>query len=202
MKVEKKRRGRYKAYILNSSLEIPVSTRNDHRHAQVFNQEASTSFHYPSNASTIITHFNQTDESVPTQAQNSEEIHQTNDSVDSIENLSDTENAEDDPSDSLADELSSFVSNDEITREELAAAYLAAFFNGKTTQSSIKDFLQLSNITSNIKLPTTFDGLVKLLIKEQLNFIELKSWFCGTCLKKIPKLKDRFQRECDICKSK
>ena len=72
MKVEKKRRGRYKAYILNSSLEIPVSTRNDHRRAQVLNQEASTSFHYSSNESTNITYFNQTDESVPTQAQNSE----------------------------------------------------------------------------------------------------------------------------------
>ena len=143
MKVEKKRRGRYKAYILNSSLELPVSTRNDHRRAQVFNQEASTSFHYSSNKSTYITHLNQTDELVTTQAQNSEEIHQTNDSVDSIENLSDTENAEDDPSDNLADELSRFVSNDEMTQEELAAGYMT--FNGVSSLSHTASVVSSAN---------------------------------------------------------
>jgi hypothetical protein len=51
---------------------------------------------------------------------------------------------------------------DNVTREELAAAYLTAFFEGKITQSALTEFLQISNATNDIKLPTRFDGLVNI----------------------------------------
>ena len=98
--------------------------------------------------------------------------------------------------------MNDLLRNVKITEEELAAAYLAAFFNGKTTQSSIKDFLQLSNISSNVKLPTSFDGLVKVLTGEKPKFMHSKSWFCNICKKQVKKLTNRFQRECETCKSK
>ena len=59
--------------------------------------------------------------------------------------------------------FSNLLYNSEITREELAAAYLVAFFNGTITQSSLKDFITFSNkATSGIKLPRIFDGLAKI----------------------------------------
>ena len=59
--------------------------------------------------------------------------------------------------------LSNLLNNSEITREELAAAYLVAFFNGTITQSSLKDFITFSNkAPSGIKLPRIFDGLAKI----------------------------------------
>ena len=67
----------------------------------------------------------------------------------------------------------------EITKEELAAAYLASFYSGKTTQSSLTDYLQLSNIRSEaenspVRLPTTFNGLAQILLKRKLDFIKKK----------------------------
>lgn len=52
----------------------------------------------------------------------------------------------------------------EISREDLVAAYLTAFFDGRITQSALSNFLCISNITSEVKLPTSFDGLINLLI--------------------------------------
>lgn len=39
------------------------------------------------------------------------------------------------------------ISSDDVTQTELATAYIAAFFNGRTTQTSLSDFIKLSNIT-------------------------------------------------------
>ena len=100
--------------------------------------------------------------------------------------------------------MRSFTQNKDLKKEELEAAFLAAFFKGKTTQDSITDFLELSNIHAleHLKLPTTFDGIVKVITGEKPKFMFSKSWFCGICLKLIAKLKNRFQRNCEICKTK
>jgi hypothetical protein len=55
----------------------------------------------------------------------------------------------------------------EITREELAAAYLTLFFKGKLTQSSLSTAIELSNITPPIKLRTNFDGLLNIIKKKK-----------------------------------
>jgi hypothetical protein len=99
--------------------------------------------------------------------------------------------------------LSNLLNNSEITREELAAACLVAFFNGTITQSSLKDFITLSNITTpGIKLPSSFDGLAKILMGENNVYEYQKKWFCGVCLTTFDKLDDRFQRSCKKCNVK
>jgi len=73
----------------------------------------------------------------------------------------------------------------EITREELAAAYLTLFFKGKLTQSSLSTAIELSNITSPIKQPKNFDGLLNIITKKKTSIEYKKTWFCGHCLKLI-----------------
>jgi hypothetical protein len=79
---------------------------------------------------------------------------------------------------------------------------LAAFYNGRTSQSSLSDYLKVTNIFSPIKLPTNFDGL-KSKIKGKTRDLDFtKSWFCGTCLKSIKTLNNRLQRSCDACSTR
>ena len=95
-----------------------------------------------------------------------------------------------------ADDLHNILNNEEITKEELSAAYLAAFYNCGPTQRTLTDFLQLHNISSSIKLPTTFSGLINV-IDENFNALSYKkSWYCVTCMKKFDELNNRYQREC------
>jgi hypothetical protein len=105
-------------------------------------------------------------------------------------------------SDESLDELVSVLRSNEMSKEDLAAVHLAAFYDSKMTQSGLTTFLQLSNISSNIKLPTTFDGLVRILTEDKPKPVDSKSWFCGVCLKNVTNLKNRFQRECETCKAK
>lgn len=90
---------------------------------------------------------------------------------------------------------------DEISKQDLAAAFLAAFYSGASSQKSFKDYLELINLLPlNYQMPTTFSGLISLLNdnKKKLDFE--KSWFCGICNKIISKLDNRFQRGCSACK--
>ena len=101
-------------------------------------------------------------------------------------------------------ELNAFT----YTEEELAAAYLTLFFKGKLTQSALSVTIELANITSSVKLPTSFDGLVNKIIKKnpknkERNLDYDKTWFCGYCIKLTTVLeRDRFQRECINCGSR
>ncbi len=74
-----------------------------------------------------------------------------------------------------------FISK-EITREELAAAYLTLFFKGKLTQSSLSTAIELSNITSPIKQPKNFDGLLNIITKKKTSIEYKKTWFLWTLL--------------------
>ena len=100
--------------------------------------------------------------------------------------------------------MSDFIDalDSEITKTDLATAYLAAFFNGRTTQDSLTDFLKLSNITYNIKLPVSFDGLKELVVSKNNSLVHSKIWFCNTCIKPISTLENRFERMCPICKTR
>ena len=91
-----------------------------------------------------------------------------------------------------------------ITKDELAVAFLAAFFDCKIPQKAFSNFLKLSNITSSIKLPTDFTGLRNLLFtKEQVeNLKPSKSWFCYVCYKSYEKLSDRTERLCPECSAR
>ena len=65
--------------------------------------------------------------------------------------------------------LNHILENTELTKEELSAAYLSAFYSGSITQESLTTFLQLHNIHSPIKIPTSFSNLTKILSKN-VNF--------------------------------
>jgi len=89
-----------------------------------------------------------------------------------------------------------------ISNEEIAAAYLVAFFSGSVSQKSLADFLYLSNMYSSTKLPTTINGLAKLLTGQSPNLIYKKTWYCGVCFKNIEELNSRFQRNCTKCNNR
>jgi len=91
---------------------------------------------------------------------------------------------------------------EEITEEALAAAYLSAFYNGRTTQSSLADYLKLSNLTSQIKLPTTFNGLRNLVMGNHEQLTYSKSWYCSNCMKIYDKLSNSHQRLCTVCNTR
>ena len=78
----------------------------------------------------------------------------------------------------------------------MAAAYLTLFFKGKFTQSALSTAIELSNISSPIKLPTSFDGLLNLITNKKTLVEYEKTWFCGYCLKSFLRLDNRFQRLC------
>jgi hypothetical protein len=99
--------------------------------------------------------------------------------------------------------LGNILQSNGLNEKDLAAGYLAAFYNGKTTQKSLTDYLQLANIHLPIRMPTTFDGLRKLIYGDvESKLAYEKTWFCGICLKITKKLNNRFQRACEQCQTK
>jgi len=77
--------------------------------------------------------------------------HESNNTLIYLSEQSDDDDIDDDNENENADSLNELL-RDEITKEELAAAYLASFYSGKTTQSSLTDYLQLSNIYSPVQI--------------------------------------------------
>ena len=74
--------------------------------------------------------------------------------------------------DLIIDDLTAFVVDNTITKEDVASAFLAAFYDGAATQKSLTSFLTLSNIMNKtIQIPTTFSGLVSLLNGNKKNLI-------------------------------
>lgn len=103
----------------------------------------------------------------------------------------------------LINDLSDFLNDDKINKQDLAAAFLAAFYSGASSQKSLKDYLELINmLPQNYQMPTTFSGLISLLNdnKKKLNYN--KSWYCSVYNKIISKLDNRFQRECNSCNTR
>lgn len=103
---------------------------------------------------------------------------------------------------SIQNDISVLLQKTDITKEELAAAYLTLFFESKITQEALTTIIKLSNITSAIKLPTSFDGLLNILTNKDILVDYQKSWFCGNCLKHISSLESRLQRICLKCNTR
>jgi hypothetical protein len=93
------------------------------------------------------------------------------------------------------------INKPDVTKEELAAAYLTVFYDCNLTQSGLSTIIKLSNITSGIKLPTNFDRLLNLLTKKMLIDYE-KRYFCGLCLLLLTDLQHPSQRACSACKTR
>ena len=74
-------------------------------------------------------------------------------------------------------ELADLIENKDISREELAAAYLAAFFSGKLTQTALSTFLKLSNLTSKTKLLESFYTNIRISFKFH-SFYQCLGYIC------------------------
>ena len=189
-----KERGRYKRYIFDKNAKIPRQTvQNQAKDLESYSITAKESNQIQSSLfeTNIFEELAQTnyEEDILTNSEDLvTEIEIPNEPIlNDVESLLDNgdNNEQDDFEEDFDSEFSSLCSSEELTKEEIAAAYLAAFYNGRTSQSSLGDYLKLSNIFSPIKLPTTFDGL-KNLIKGKARDLEFKkSWYCGTCVKTI-----------------
>ena len=103
--------------------------------------------------------------------------------------------------DSFTDEMNILLNDENISEEDLAAAYLTSFYNGRVSQKSLKDFLAIGNFRSSIKLPTSYDGLISLLNMNDKKVQYEKSWFCSVCQTVFNELDNRFQRLCAKCKT-
>ena len=205
------KRGRYKQYLWNKDAKIPKTTyyRNTHdgdQH-QNFQKEFSpvTNLAKTSDENCQIEDFYESD-SIETLVENAaDEINNnSNDNLNLIDSLvNDNILYDNNESEDVFDEneLNNLFSSNNINKEDLSAAYLTAFFNGRISQKSLKDFIMISNISSEIKMPSNFDGLAKVLIGTEYIYKYIKSWFCGVCLETFKEV-DRFQRMCNKCNVK
>ena len=203
------KRGKYKRYLLDSSVKMPPSTFYKKRKLLQNNESvAATVDNDIDNDNDII-------QTIQNEQANLEIYHDNlnftnsasniilqdddsnNYSSDHIENTD--FNSIDSDNDLDHDDFIDIFGQTQLTKEDLSAAYLTAFFSGKITQTALKDFISISNIASEIKLPTSFDGLTKVLMGKNNIYKYTKSWFCGVCLKTFNKMEDRYQRSCSQC---
>ena len=103
----------------------------------------------------------------------------------------------------IDEELHSFFNDEKLSREELAASFLAAFYDGADKQKSLANYLKINNFSnkdSNLnKIPTTLSRITKLLDKDNEPLTHKTIWYCSTCYKKFDELTSRLQRVCSEC---
>jgi hypothetical protein len=206
----KEKRGRYKKYLLDEAKAIPKSTIYYQNQNNNQDDYISTNLNRVLTASNIRSEYENFEPCEPLINENLNSIISTNHSLLYIDetNVNPLRNSEEisHEADTFDDDfnpiLSDILSDNNLVIEDLAAAYLAAFFNGRTSLQSLNDYLKLSNIYSPVKLPTTFNGLKNLISTNTDNLIYEKSWFCGTCLKHFTQLISRLQRTCEYCKTR
>ena len=211
----KEKRGRYKKYLLDESKAIPKSTiyyQNQIPHPDVnILTKTNTSYIRSENENLIeydIGLNNEPDliEPLGLNVKNHAPLSIDETNLYALRNIeeitNETEEISDDFNADFNQELTDIISDNNLVKEDLAAAYLAAFYNGRTSQQSLSDCLQLSNIYSPVKLPTTFNGLKSLKSKKMDNLPYENSWFCCTCLKHFTKLTHRLQRACEYFKTR
>lgn len=156
-----KKRGEYKKYLYDSNIEMPKSTH--YKKIKTFHQKPSNNENDDEQQSTSENtnninndinfdntshqmHFERDNklEDIVNYSDNSDEVQIENDETNEIEEISDC-NA--------------------ITQEELTAAFLVSFLNGRTSQSSLSDYLKLSKISSPIQIAYNIWRIIKSLNK-------------------------------------
>ena len=165
------KRQRLKEYLWNRTKVIPRQTK--YRHTKLNNHlrpSNDANFNvYPSVATENINgNAFESDNNVSTEENNilgNDQLNSsTNDEIETEEIISTNNYSDDYVNDDLLHDLVEAVSSDEINEKDLATAFLAAFFNGRTTQDSLSDYLTLSNFTSTLKLPTSLNGLSNMVL--------------------------------------
>ena len=90
--------------------------------------------------------------------------------------------------------------NEEHSKEDLAAAALSFFFAGKMTQEHFSKCMKFFNLTSKIKIPTTFSSLKKLITDQAESISFEKQLFCKNCNEHVQY--KRYKRNCEHCNYK
>ena len=87
--------------------------------------------------------------------------------------------------------------------EEIAAALLTVFFNGRLTQHAFNLQLKFLNTFTPLKVPCQFDTLLNKIKPLKTTTEEYsKIWYCIVCSKKYDQLEYRTQTRCEKCKSR
>jgi hypothetical protein len=196
---------RLKEYLWNSSKVIPRQTK--YRHTKLNNHPQPSN---NANTSVVSENINgnalESDNNVLTEENNilgdDHFNSSTTDEIETDEIISTNNYSDDYVNDDLLHDLVEAVSSDEINEKDLATAFLAAFFNGRTTQDSLSDYLTLSNFTSTLKLPTSFNGLSNMVLGKHNTLKYEKSFFCNVCRKQLKSPNNDILRACPTCKSR
>jgi hypothetical protein len=202
---------KYKQYLWNEQISMPKST----KYFQLKNGTNSTNNEAPhltiGQDNTIVDEFSYENTGLSTYENETitcdPSLEYSNDEESNLKSEEEDNNNTNESNSFIDDqnffpELIEALSSDEITKNDLAIAYLTAFFNGSSTQDSLSDYIKLSNLTSSIKLPATFNGLSNLVIGKQNNLKFEKSWFCDICIKPFKNIPNRLQRSCNFCKTR
>ena len=202
----KKKRGPYKQYLYDKTKEMPFSTYFHHlsKENRVINNQFSSNDN--SNENNLVTSYTESIHDVNatnnSSIENDARFENPNfiaNSYNQLDNFNIIDNCDDEivELNSIEKLHNHFEDDDDIffylkealcsniSKKDLAAGYLAAFYSGRNTQKSLSDYLKLSNIASNIKLPVTFNGLKNLIMNDSNELYYKLRHFCGTCLKII-----------------
>jgi hypothetical protein len=210
------KRGKYKKYLWDSTQKIPKSTVSDQRkklkasdinehqvpvrqnETPAYSSDPNFEISYEDETTTynLDTNLDILNDDEQTSQNHSNVLNEDNE-ISLLNENNETSRTEECMSDFIE-----AISSDDVTQTELVTAYIAAFFNGRTTQTSLSDFIKLSNITSQVKLPTSFDGLKNIVVGKNNSLVYSKTWFCNVCIKPITSLNHRLDRHCPICKTK
>ena len=86
--------------------------------------------------------------------------------------------------------------SEEHKKELIHAALLALFFSGNFTQESFKLVLEFTKLFTDIKIPSSFNQLIKSIGENQIEYI--KTWVCHNCQLQV-ELTSTSQRTCSFC---
>jgi hypothetical protein len=179
-----KKRGNYYQYLYNDNVKVPRSANSSEQH-----EMSTTDTAGPTDT---IDQLSDTG-SATSQAYNESPI-DFSDNHDISESSSSSDESDD-------GELIEIV-KDFTNEEEVAAAYLSAFYAGKMTQKAFKLQLELTKKLYNPNLPSSFDAMRRAIkgcgkVKDEF----YKIWYCSNCQAEV-KLDYSKQRSCKICKTR
>jgi hypothetical protein len=202
-----KRPRKYKAYLTNRLIAVPKSTRNEWKRLK-FTPKLNTDNNVNSLANQTVLK----DQNDTSQIHNEHLLNENNDS--NYINLNRFDMAVDSRDkteleilEELADLTNEFESHPPVY--EISFAMIALFFSGKMTQNTLIKTAKIINIFNKNQMPSNFDNLLDLIIKQNnddLNFDSLiknynKKYFCNICAI-YEKLENKSQRNCSKCGTK
>ena len=104
-------------------------------------------------------------------------------------------------SDDDTSEETFMIEGNDTNKTELCAAALAFYFSGRMAQEHFSIAIKFFNLSSSIKLPTSFDYVKNAICSDNDLITFEKKYFCSKCSQEY-KLEQRYQPAFVICSSK